>query len=65
MVFIGVVGASRSTAKGAMLVMSIVAARNIFERYRAVLEWWPDADAISRDGASNGDGGMSCVLLKA
>lgn len=36
MVFIGVLGASMSTANGAMLVMSVVAARNMFERYRAV-----------------------------
>jgi len=34
MVFIGVLGASMSTANGAMLVMSVVAARNLFERYR-------------------------------
>lgn len=34
MVFIGVLGASMSTANGAMLVMSVVAARNMFERYR-------------------------------
>lgn len=36
MVFIGVLGASMSTANGAMLVMSVVAARNMFERYREV-----------------------------
>jgi SSS family solute:Na+ symporter len=36
MVFIGVLGASMSTANGAMLVMSVVTARNLFERYRAV-----------------------------
>lgn len=34
MVFIGVLGASMSTANGAMLVMSVVTARNLFERYR-------------------------------
>ncbi len=34
MVFIGVLGASMSTANGAMLVMSVVMARNLFERYR-------------------------------
>ena len=34
MVFIGVLGASMSTANGAMLVMSVVAARNMFERYQ-------------------------------
>jgi Na+/proline symporter len=34
MVFIGVLGASMSTSNGAMLVMSVVAARNLFERYR-------------------------------
>lgn len=35
-VFIGVLGASMSTANGAMLVMSVVAARNMFERWRDV-----------------------------
>jgi Na+/proline symporter len=34
MIFIGVLGASMSTANGAMLVMSVVAARNLFERWR-------------------------------
>ncbi len=34
MVFIGVLGASMSTANGAMLVMSVVASRNMFERWR-------------------------------
>src|SRR5207249_3737820 len=34
MVFIGVLGASMSTANGAMLVISVVSARNIFQRYR-------------------------------
>jgi solute:Na+ symporter, SSS family len=34
MVFIGVLGASMSTANGAMLVMSVVAARSLYERYR-------------------------------
>lgn len=33
MVFIGVLGASMSTANGAMLVISIVLARNVFERW--------------------------------
>ncbi len=36
MVFIGVLGCSMSTSNGAMLVMSVVAARNMFERYREV-----------------------------
>ncbi len=36
MVFIGVLGASMSTANGAMLVMSVVTARNLFERYREI-----------------------------
>ena len=35
MVFIGVLGASMSTANGAMLVMSVVTARSLYERYRA------------------------------
>lgn len=34
MVFIGVLGASMSTANGAMLVMSVVSARSLFERWR-------------------------------
>lgn len=33
MVFVGVLGASMSTANGAMLVISVVAARNLFERW--------------------------------
>lgn len=33
MVFIGVLGASMSTANGAMLVMSVVLARNVFQRW--------------------------------
>lgn len=36
MVFIGVLGASMSTANGAMLVISVVMARNIFQRYQKV-----------------------------
>jgi len=36
MVFIGVLGASMSTANGAMLVISVVMARNIFQRYRKI-----------------------------
>src|SRR4030095_10863912 len=36
MVFIGVLGASMSTANGAMLVIAVVMARNIFERYQKV-----------------------------
>ncbi|WP_035958701.1 sodium:solute symporter family transporter [Bryobacter aggregatus] len=36
MVFIGVLGASMSSSNGGMIVMSVVAARNLFERYRAV-----------------------------
>ena len=32
-VFIGVLGASMSTANGAMLVISVVLARNVFQRY--------------------------------
>jgi solute:Na+ symporter, SSS family len=35
MVFIGVLGASMSTANGAMLVISVVLARNIFQRYNS------------------------------
>ncbi|MDX2267176.1 MAG: hypothetical protein NW208_03660 [Bryobacter sp.] len=34
MVFVGVMGASMSTANGAMLVMSVVSARSLFERWR-------------------------------
>jgi solute:Na+ symporter, SSS family len=33
MIFIGVLGASMSTANGAMLVISVVLARNVFERW--------------------------------
>ena len=36
MVFIGVLGASMSTANGAMLVIAVVMARNIFQRYRKI-----------------------------
>jgi solute:Na+ symporter, SSS family len=36
MVFIGVLGASMSTANGAMLVISVVLARDVFQRYRKV-----------------------------
>jgi solute:Na+ symporter, SSS family len=36
MVFIGVLGASMSTANGAMLVISVVMARNIFQRYQKI-----------------------------
>lgn len=35
MVFVGVVGCSMSTSNGAILVMSVVAARNLFERWRS------------------------------
>jgi Na+/proline symporter len=34
MVFIGVLGASMSTANGGMLVISVVLARNVFQRYQ-------------------------------
>ena len=34
MVFIGVLGASMSTANGAMLVISVVLSRNVFQRWR-------------------------------
>jgi len=36
MVFIGVLGASMSTANGAMLVIAVVMARNVFQRYRKI-----------------------------
>jgi Na+/proline symporter len=35
MIFVGVLGASMSTANGAMLVISVVLARNVFERWSA------------------------------
>lgn len=35
MIFVGVLGASMSTANGAMLVISVVLARNVFQRWSA------------------------------
>ena len=36
MVFVGVLGASMSTANGAILVISVVLARNVYQRWTAV-----------------------------
>lgn len=36
MVFVGVLGASMSTANGAMLVIAVVLARNVYQRYQRV-----------------------------
>ena len=71
LVFIGVLGASMSTANGAILVISVVLARNVVQRWRPTLRSTTGScSSLSRlmalaDGGRRRAGGLCCGPSRA